>query len=91
MALDKVRWGNAVANAVKAVGVTAGTDVTDDQLKLIWQAMAGESKTEINTNAGIELQAGDLQIPGSGLTASGAPVAGTAANAAMAGQVARVK
>lgn len=91
MALDKTRWGNAVAAAVKAVGVQAGTDVTDAQLQAIWQAMADESKKEINTNAGIELQAGDVQVPGAGLSNGGGPVTGTANIAAMPVQVGRIK
>lgn len=91
MALDKARWGNNIAAAVKAVGVEAGADVTDAQLEAIWQAMAGESKTEINTNAGIELQAADITIPGDGLSNGAGPVTGNALNAAMPVQVGRIK
>lgn len=91
MALDKVRWGNALAAAVKAVGVTAGPLVTDAQLQQIWQAVAQEDKTEINTNAGIELQAADITVPGVGLSNAGGPVTGTASIAAMPVQIGRIK
>ena len=91
MALDKTRWGNAIATAVKSVGVTAGEDVTDSQLEQIWQAMADASKTEINTNAGIDLQAADITVPGDGLSNAGGPVTGTAFNAVMPVQIGRIK
>ena len=91
MALDKTRWGNAIAAAVKAVGIQAGTPITDGQLQAVWQAITQEDKIEINTNAGIELQAADITVPGAGLANAGGPVVGTASIAAMPVQIGRIK
>lgn len=86
MALDKDRWGAAVAAAVQSIGVVAGTPVTTTQLELMWKAIKNEDKTEVNTNADIDLDLGDLVVPGSsGLlsTSPGNPVGGTGLNNAV--------
>lgn len=91
MALDKDRWGTSIAAKIKALGVSAGTPITDAQLQAVWKAMADASKSEITTNADIQLSAGDLQVPGAGLSNGGGAVSGTANNAAMAPATGRIK
>lgn len=61
MAMNGTRWGDSIAAAVKAIGITAGTAITDDQLKLVWEAVAGENVTELTGNADV------LPTPHSGL------------------------
>lgn len=51
MALNKTRWGDNIAAAVKAIGITDQAKITDEQLKLIWRAMAQESMVELAANA----------------------------------------
>ncbi len=51
MALNTNRWGDAVAAAIQAEGITAGTPITTGQLEDIWRAIKGEDVTEITTNA----------------------------------------
>lgn len=54
MALDTPTvWGKAVADAIKAIGVSAGTPVTDGQLESIWAAIVGEHRTQLTVNAAI--------------------------------------
>ena len=62
-------WGQQVAQAIKAIGVQAGTPVTDAQLEATWAAV----KT-IDTS---QLGKADVQ-PGSFVAPSGGgPVSGT--------------
>lgn len=52
MALDSATiWGKAVADAIKAIGVSAGTPVTDTQLEQIWAAIKGEDRSQLTTKA----------------------------------------
>lgn len=53
MAMNNTSWGDAVAAAVQAVGVSAGTPITPLQLKLIWRAVKGEDVTHLIANAEI--------------------------------------
>ena len=65
MALDSaVAWGKDVADAIKAVGVVAGTPVTDSQLEQIWAAVKGEDRDQLTTKA---------QTSTTGVTGNGAP------------------
>lgn len=91
MALDKTRWGNSIAAAVKSLGIVAGAPITDNQLEQVWQKVAEASKSEINENAGIELSAGDLTVPADGLNSPVGPVTGQALNATMTEAVGRIK
>lgn len=50
MALDKTRWGNAVAAAVQAAGITDDAEITPSQLQVVWQAICDEHKTELSDN-----------------------------------------
>lgn len=50
MALQPTSWGDAVAAAVKAVGVDNSAPITDAQLQQIWRAVCTEHDTEISSN-----------------------------------------
>lgn len=91
MALDKTRWGDSIAAAVKSLGITAGEPITDNQLKQVWQKVAEASKSEINENAGIQLEAADITVPATGLNSPTGPVTGTASVAAMTEKIGRIK
>lgn len=80
MALDKDRWGTNVAAAIKAIGVTAGTPVTDTQLQNLWKAIKEQDKTEINTNADIDLASNDISVLPGSFSNTGGPVAGLGLN-----------
>lgn len=60
-------WGAETAAAIKAVGVTAGTKVTDAQLAQIWEAVKTVTVASLGT--------GDV-APGS-FSNGGGPVGGT--------------
>ena len=50
MPLDSAAiWGKDVADAIKAIGVTAGTPVTDAQLEAMWAAIKGEDREQLTT------------------------------------------
>ena len=52
MALDSATvWGKDIADAIKAIGVSAGTPVTDVQLELVWAAIKGEDRSQLTTKA----------------------------------------
>lgn len=52
MALDPAStWGEAVAAAIKAVGVSAGTPVSDTQLEAVWTAVKTEDRDQLTTKA----------------------------------------
>ncbi|MEE8299289.1 MAG: hypothetical protein V3R67_07915 [Thermodesulfobacteriota bacterium] len=72
MSLDKDRWGQNVADAVAAIGITAGTPITPAQLAIVWKAIKGEDKTEFNANADIDLSAADIStnVPALGINDS---------------------
>lgn len=53
MALNPTVWGAAVASAVQAQGITAGTPITGAQLTAIWQAICGAHDTHITNNAAV--------------------------------------
>ena len=81
MSLDSTRWGDSIAAAISAIGITAGTKITDVQLKEVWRAIKGEDKTEISSNADINLSSSDItsDVPALGLLDSfGQPVTGQA-------------
>ena len=50
MALQPTQWGEAIAAAVKAIGVDNSAPISDSQLEQIWIAVATEHDTEISTN-----------------------------------------
>lgn len=68
MALDPNRLGTAMAAAVDAVGIVAGTPVTDAQRKAIWVGVAQAIVDEFTANAMVN--------PGSFATPTGGPVTG---------------
>lgn len=68
MALDPTRMGDAMATAVDAVGIVAGTPVTDAQRKAIWEGVATAIIAEFTANAMVN--------PGSFTTPTGGPVTG---------------
>jgi len=52
VALDSAAiWGEDVADAIKAVGIVAGSDITDIQLETVWAAIKGEDRTQLTTKA----------------------------------------
>lgn len=53
MALNNTRWGDGIAAAVKALGISDQAKITDDQLKLVWRAMAAESIIEVSAHADV--------------------------------------
>ena len=92
MALDSTGWGNSVAAAIKGLGVTAGSPVSDATLQLLWRTICGEHKTEFNTNAGIDLQAADIPVPAAGILDSVAgPCTGSASSGATGELTGRIK
>ena len=46
-------WGKAVADAVKALGVEAGTAVTDTQLEAMWTAVKTEDRGQLTGKSNI--------------------------------------
>ncbi len=68
MALDSnAVWGKAVADAIIAIGITAGTPITTGQLETVWAAIVGEHATQL----------GKADVAPGGFTNSGGPVTGT--------------
>ena len=64
MALDSASaWGIAIAAAVKAVGVTAGTPVTDGQLESIWTAVKTEDRSQLTSKSDVAGVTG-IGVPG---------------------------
>ena len=54
MALDSAAtWGKDVADAIKSVGVVAGTPVDDTQLEAVWAAIKGEDRSQLTVNANV--------------------------------------
>lgn len=51
MALDKDRLGDAIAAAVQAQGITAGTPISTGQLQTMWRAIAKEIIDEFTGHA----------------------------------------
>lgn len=83
MAIDKDAWGTRIRDAINAVGVVAGTPVTQAQLEQIWRAIKDEDKTELTTKMEYTHQAGDFNVPATGIVDSvSQPCTGTATNAA---------
>ena len=63
MPMNPSTWGPTVAAAVKAVGVSAGTPITDAQLQAIWTAIVTAHDTHISGNAQVTVTG---VTPGSG-------------------------
>lgn len=87
MALDKTRLGTAMKTAVLALNPSAGgmTGPENAQLQAFMEAIANAIINEIKVNGDIVLTAGNITIPALGLIsgAPGAPVTGSAVNAAV--------
>jgi hypothetical protein len=71
MPMNPSTWGTSVANAVKAVGVTAGTPITDAQLEQIWRAIKTQDDAHISANAKVTVTVTGVQPGPSNLTAEG--------------------
>ena len=72
MALDTATvWGQDVADAIAAVGVTAGAPVTPAQLALIWKAIKEVTITQM-TQA--EVQPGGFNIAAVSVVGVGGPI-----------------
>lgn len=68
MALDKDRLGAAIAAAITAQSITAGTPVTPTQLENLWKAVAKEIIDEFKNNSTVAV---------TGVTPGGGTAAGT--------------
>jgi len=67
MPLNGTTMGDDVAAAVQAVGITAGTPITNNQLKSVWEAACGAMVTHIKSDAVVTVtavQAGSGTAPG---------------------------
>ena len=83
MTMNKDSWGTLTFNKIEAMGITAGTPITDDQLSEVWKRVAESNKEHISANADIDLQAGDIPVPATGIKDSlNAPCTGAAATGA---------
>lgn len=83
MPMQQTPWGTLIAQKVKSLGVQAGTPITDAQLEQTWIKVAEACKEHLQGNADIDLQAGDIPVPGAGLKDSlNAPVTGSAQSGA---------
>lgn len=51
MPMNGNTWGTAVKNAIAALGITAGTEVTPTQLEQFWQAVKVQDVTHITGNS----------------------------------------
>lgn len=75
MALDKDRWGDAVAAAVAGISVPQDSFITPAQLQQVWRAVCGEHKTEINDNAEVMTTVAVTSVsgvtPGGGVSGPG--------------------
>ena len=86
MALDGNRLGSAIAATILSFRPAANVKITDAQLEQMWQAVGRNIVDEIEQNADIVLDIGDIKIPGSsGLISSspGNPVTGIGLNDAV--------
>ena len=69
MSLNNITWGNAVAAAIVAQGITDSAPVTPEQLAAVWQAICGAHITELG-NA--DVAAGSFTTPtGGNVTGTG--------------------
>jgi hypothetical protein len=78
-------WGTLIYNKIQALGVTAGTPISQATVEACWQKMAEATKEHFETNLTLDLQANDIPVPannGAGLisAAPGNPVTGATAN-----------
>lgn len=83
MAMQENPWGTLIAQKVKSLGITAGTPITDAQLESVWQKMAEATKEHLSANMDVDLQAGDIPVPATGIKDSlSAPCTGAASSGA---------
>lgn len=66
MAMNPTTWGAAVAAAVKALNIQAGTPITDAQLVTVWQTITSEHDSHISANAAVTVPG--VQTGGSTIT-----------------------
>lgn len=79
MPLNNVRWGDAIAARVIALGVSDSSPITTGQLQIMWRAIKDEDVIEWTTNGRVKILAGDLLVPALGyLDSVGQPVVGQA-------------
>lgn len=71
MSLDGNRLGSAVAAAVSAAGITAGTPITPSQLEDIWQRVFREDVIEYQGNAVVNVASVTAVTPGVGISGPG--------------------
>jgi len=67
MAMNGSAWGTAVADAIAAIGIAAGTPITSGQLASVWQAICAEHDTHITNNAEVTVTgvtSGSSSAPG---------------------------
>lgn len=73
MALDSPSTvGAEIAAAVKAVGITAGTPVTDAQLQAMWTAVYTQIYTQLTTKAAVA--PGSMNVGGTPVVGAGGPL-----------------
>lgn len=81
MPMLNTRLGTAIANTIRSFRPAPGAEITDAQLEQMWQAVAQDIIDEVNNNADIVLEGGEIPVPGAGLIDSvSGPVTGSATN-----------
>lgn len=81
MPMLNTRMGSAIAATIRSFKPNPGEKITDAQLELMWQAVAQDIIDEVNNHADIELDGGEIPVPGAGLIDStSGPVTGSAVN-----------